>query len=621
MKKFYIRNQTDKFKLITFLFAFLPKAILCFFVYPVCVFSDEVATIAGGAFFAGLDWSEVISHAGYYGSGMTAWMAPLFRMTDNPVIIYRGILIFCTLLQAITAVVAYSLLTEMFKVDSPKWASVIGVICSYLVFSRTTVVFNEHGLLLVTWGIAWILARLHGTVCSRKKKEKALYTALLMLVCSYAMTLHMRASTYWIALAVTVLLYAWIYKRCLVSVPTVLAVGGMGYVLSGCFVDFIKSKIWLLEAGEAIRNGQVSLGGGWRALLNPHNWKAWLNIIVGQVHTLSVVTGGLCILFLIVFACVLWERLVKRGKYVLGEENRTEEYAVLLILFFGAAAAMTILAQSLSWLGGSMEAVDIGYGNNVYGTKAYGYLRYFGVYCGPLFLVGLVYLYQKREWILKYFNAAFVVLILVEIYWQRFIVPYIVPSEQIGAAEYYCPFSLNDLSEGITWESVFPASVILFVLFIAAWISLKHNKTWIPIVLSGAVLVHVYFFIGIVLERNWANEYYDIYGNVYEIIKGAEKEGELPRMIYAENAWEITNHEYFYEYQMLLNRYQIIPDRPPEDCEEAIAFTNGVYEEEGYREWTKAGYEYAVVNEYIVMFVKGEELQKAFEASGVMLSQ
>ena len=76
-----------------FLVAWIPRVILCMQTVPVRTLSDELATISGAAYFAGLDWSAVISNAGYYGSGFSALFAPLFLLTDNPFVIYKGMLI------------------------------------------------------------------------------------------------------------------------------------------------------------------------------------------------------------------------------------------------------------------------------------------------------------------------------------------------------------------------------------------------------------------------------------------------------------------------------------------------------------------------------------------------
>lgn len=608
-------KKADIYKWIALAAVLIPRLVLCLFSYPVCVFSDEVATISGGAFFAGLDWSAVVSHAGYYGSGMTAWTALLFRATDDPVLLYRGILIFCTLIQAAVVWIAYWLLTDYLGLRSKKAACLISVVCAYFVFTRANVVFNEHGLVVITWVTAWILAKLD--INSDDRKKRAGFTLLLMLVLSYAMSLHTRALTYWLALGVLLLIYFWIYRRWLVSVPLCIAGGGAGYFLSQLYISYIRGQIWRLEPGESIVNSEIAIGSAWKELLDIHNWKAWLNIIMGQIHTVGIITGGLFLVFLLMFLSILGKRIRFPGKY--REEAAADKKAVPLIVFFGAAAAATIAAQSLMWLESSIQVVNAGADNNLYGSKAYGYLRYFGVYCGPLLMIGFFYLYEKRERVLGFFKWGLAALSILEIYWAVCIFPYIAHTSQIGVAEYYCALSLDDLKNGVTPRTLIPASVIMALIFFLSWFYVKKKQVWIAAAAVGGVLIHTYFFFGIVLEKGWADGYYEAYGNVYDIIKAAEAHTELPKRIYAENTWDITNHQYYYEYQMLLNRYEIIPEHPPEGLQDAVAFSNNTYSENNFAEWTEKGYAYAQISEYVMLFVKGEELQDAFEKSGIDL--
>lgn len=609
------KSFRDIYKWTALAAVLVPRIILCILSYPVCVFSDEVATISGGAFFAGLDWSGVVSHAGYYGTGMTAWTAPLFRITDDPVLLYRGILIFCTFIQSAVVLIAYWLLNNYLKISSQRAACLISVVCAYFVFTRANVVFNEHGLTVITWVTAWILAKLD--INSENRRKKAGFTLLLILTFSYAMSLHTRALTYWLALGVLLLGYFWIYRKWLVSMPLCIAGGAAGYLLSQLYASFIRNRIWRLDQGESVINSEIAIGSVWKELLDFHNWKAWLNIIMGQLHTVGIVTGGLFLIFLLMFLSFLGKRLLFPGKY--REESSTDKKAVPLLLFFGTAAAATIAAQSLLWLDSSIQVVNAGADNNLYGSKAYGYLRYFGVYCGPLLMIGFYYLYAMRERVLVFFKWGLAALGILEVYWYVCIFPYIARTSQIGVAEYYCAFSLDDLKNGVTPRTLIPASVVMFLVFFISWISLKRKKGWIAIASVGVLLVHTYFFFGIVMEKGWSDGYYEAYGNVYGIIKEAENYVELPRQIYAENTWDITNHQYYYEYQMLLNRYEIIPERPPEELAEAVAFSNNTYSEDHFADWTQRGYAYAQISEYVMLFVKGEELQTAFERAGVSL--
>jgi len=159
-------------KAIVFLLALLPRLIFSLQACPVRILSDEVATMSGGAFFAGLDWSRVISHAGYYGVGFSLFTAPFFVLTDNPFIIYRGISVTCAVLQAATAPVCFHLMETYFDVKDVKLKYLLSFSASFMVATRATVIYNEHIMIFLTWVLVWILLKLHSCVEDRLHEEE-----------------------------------------------------------------------------------------------------------------------------------------------------------------------------------------------------------------------------------------------------------------------------------------------------------------------------------------------------------------------------------------------------------------------------------------------------------------
>lgn len=155
------KNKNIEEYWLVFILAVLPKIILALQAFPLKTFSDEVATIASAASLAGYDWSAVVSHAGYYGAGFFWIFAPVFRVTDNPVIIYRVILIGCSLVQACIAPICYYLMNQYFHISDKRYGFIGSIACSYLVMTRATLLFNEHILVLLIWVIALLLLKIH----------------------------------------------------------------------------------------------------------------------------------------------------------------------------------------------------------------------------------------------------------------------------------------------------------------------------------------------------------------------------------------------------------------------------------------------------------------------------
>lgn len=610
-------------KMIILLASFVPRAVLCFFAEPVAAVSDEVATIAGGAYWAGLDWSAVVSHAGYYGTGMTALTSVFFKITDDPRIIYILITLFCTLLQSITSIIAYDILKNIFKIQNNIFNCAAAIVSSYCVMTTSTIVFNEHGLILISWLIAWLLLKLNECVQSNSKKKKAVYTVILMLILAYGLTLHTRTILLWIALGITVTFYGWTYRKLLVSAPALIITGTVGYVTAKFYVHYMQEALWLVNSGGAsaeagLRNAEVTgILPSIRLLLSPQSWQAWFNIIFGQLHTIAVFTGGVFIAFIVVFLHFIWRKLCKKN--LDDDKEKIERKMMPVVVFFAVCIAATIAGQSLTWLQGSVDVIKSGFDNDLYSTKAYGYLRYFGPYCGPIFLMGVVYLFYWKKKIFNYKIPIIISLIFLEFYWLVCIVPYIYRTTQVGALEFYFPYSMQGLTDPIGLRTILPASAVLLISVILMIVWIKKEKIIKILIWTGILFIYTYFYIGITWNLEFVEQNKVLAQNSYELVKKVEDEIELPYEIYVDDSWKKADHNNYYMYQILLNRYKIIPEIPKDSLEEAVLFTNDTYTEDNYEKWKSKGYKYYRVGEYELLLVKGTKLQQQFEKAGVDL--
>lgn len=602
-----------KLQILTFCVAFLPKAVLCFFALPVGTLSDEVATMSSAAYLAGYDWSAVVSHAGYYGQGFTWLFSPIFMITDNPFIIYRSILLICTLVQSLPSLICYHILENYFNVKDKKIVCLISIACSYMVVTRGMVMFNEHPMILLSWVFALVILKLY-----KAKKNQARYFIYLGLLILYGLTVHARSITYFIALMIMLLFMSLIYRKSYRWLAYAAFGGGLAYIGSKCIVSIVQKSIWLAEEGETLRNAEInwSLKEQIMQLFNPENWQAWLNIVLGQINTITICTGG--VLVLVVFIC--WKLLcgvVKdRKSFVQTEPNDLMICALPLLIFFVSCIGITIFGQSLSWLKGASEAISQGFDNNNYATKAFGYVRYFGPYVGPVFMIVLVYLYKKREDALKLFKYGLGALIILQIYWNACVVPYIYHSEHPGAVEAYFPFSFYNVDKPMRLLAILPASVVVILIFTIIWGCVKHNKIKMAYFILSVVLIYQYLFNGIEWDLRFEKVFYSYADSGYELINSIKEEVQLPKTIYAVDSRGMEDHQTYYEYQFMLNRYTIIPEKPPEDLAEAVLLIN--YPPKLYQ-WVLEGYMFASLDNDEFVLVKGQKLQQQFINAGVEL--
>lgn len=613
-----LMNQIKRMELgclIALIISIVPRIIMTLRAVPFRTISDETATIAGSAYLAGLDWSAVVSHAGYYGSGFTILLFPIFKMTDNPFIIYRVILVAACIFQGFIAWISYYLLKHYFKVKEKWFLCLSSIACSYMVVTRTSVVFNEHMLIFNAWLIALLLCKLNEF--HNDKKKKAIFTVLLFVVLSYSLLLHTRAITLWFSLALVIGIVYLIEKRMLLSLPILVGCGGLGFLLSTIYIKRVQSRIWLAGESGNLRNATVHLGGGYDFTLI-ETWKAWLGIIFGQTNTIIFITGGLALIFLIrAFSITIDYFKTKKVDYRVRKEvlkqnemqmeSSLRSYTVILFLYFLFCIAATIFAQSFIWLQGATEAVQDGVGTGLYGVKAFTYIRYFGPYTGPIFMTGIAALYhkkiRKREILLTVLSG-----IIMQITWFVFDYPYIYNNSK--ANEPFVPLSLFQHGGETTWSTYLPASILLLILIGIFMISYFQNKKYMVISL---ILVFLFF------QNGYATKY-DISiakKNLkradagYELVQKEEGKIDLPNVLYVKDSTNKTDHQIFYLYQFLLNRYQIIPELPKTEIETAIVFSNSS-KETGLLD---CGYEMAKLDKNEYLYAKGDLLIKLKNSS------
>ena len=92
----------------------------------------------------GWDWSGMIIKPLYYGYGFISFLIPLFALIDDGILLYRIIVVFMILAQALIAPCACYIIRRFFKIKDSKITFLISVSCSYMVTQRAVYVYNEY---------------------------------------------------------------------------------------------------------------------------------------------------------------------------------------------------------------------------------------------------------------------------------------------------------------------------------------------------------------------------------------------------------------------------------------------------------------------------------------------
>lgn len=603
-KKQQVKKGLEYFKV--FLCAFIPRVVISIQAEPLRTLSDELSTLNAGAMAAGLDWNAVVSKAGYYGYGISFLMGIVFKISSNPIVIYRTCLAFAGVLQSLTAVIAYYLLEKVMEVEKV-FAGLMAVAVSFMVVTRTTVFYNEHGLILATWLLILIMVKL---VCVKPedKKSQVIWTIMLSLCLGFTLMLHTRAILYILVCVFTIVWYWFLYKKCLISIP-VFAIGTVGMVeISKAFTKIYQNRMW--GTGAKIPNSSVNLHGVSISMFEKkETWEACLSIIFGQINTALIVSCGLLMLAFVTWIYFAYKAVFQRIKFRNVDDTLLSTQIIVLIgTFCFSGMAATIVGQSLSWLNSVILAMQCGTGKNVYAIKALTYVRYMGPFLGGAVLVAFLGLYFKKEEFKNLYKWTVGFLVFLQGIWITFILPYCYAC--LNATEAYRCYSFAKVGE--SGVRVFlPATAVLAIISLVMLVLLKKDNIRGIIIISMVIFVYQYCYNGYCdLTVQQQNQSYT--NASVKLIQNIRKDGVeiLPKDIYVVDEEVKDDHQMYYQYQFYFNNHHIIPEYPVKEKKEAILFTNSC---DIKNQNIKKKYFCVQLDENEYLWVHGNELWKKLE--------
>lgn len=342
--------------------------------------ADEVYTLSGGAFFAGYDWSSYMSVHKFYNFGYTMLLSPLFRIINDPVMLYRSLLFVNVVLEGLAIVVAYRVLRVQLGLNNTKSIAIaLASACSSLILQFHTYVYNEMPLALLVWLSFAILLRLIDT----KGKEKVLLSVLLGLFVGYTYIIHSRCVILFVAVAVLLISYLLVYRKWLCNpVATGVTFGAVIYG-SRRLIDYVQVHLYRIGLSENMNNSveDVVTGGTGSRYENFKSLTGIFKLIkqfLSLAGAMNIALGGLLLILTIValYAVFRYHKDYQKDKagkqmFVMGVFS--------FISFWGIVACIAIIGA-----------------NNGF-ARFLAYSRYFTPFIGPFLLFAFVMLLKNRH--------------------------------------------------------------------------------------------------------------------------------------------------------------------------------------------------------------------------------
>ena len=585
--------------IISTLLGVVPKIILiCCFAYPLCVTGDELFLFYLPAKLAGLDWSSSMDSYRYYGYGFNILMTPLFYYIDDPVKLYRSILIILAVLQGVIPIICCGLLRYFFHVDNLKQITVISITCSYMVGVSCCFMYNEHVYIIAVWICFLLLAKLFGL---KYRKERVFYSVLLSVSMIFALTIHQRAVTLLLAyifLNVYTLIF---YRKRVGYVSIVCALYGAGYLLHRRIMawnnDFLVGNI--KKAGEEIQNTEVSIPAI-NSLKDCEYLRAVIRIAFSQINALNFRTLGLG-LFVFVLGVYITYILLKK---------RNMQWNPIIIIFgvFGVCCIlMTILGQAFSW-GWGVKRAYINNDAHDDGLRALSYTRYFFPYVPPVLLAVFAFARENVDEIKKLFKYNVILSITLCEIWIKDVVPLAQNrSTALETAALALAFRFGYVTESISGSDYLRSSFLLIIAIVVICACFKHKKMNTVLICLCIMTLYCYGFSAICNHSKKEQINYSYADASYELFR--EVDFSDYKVYVQQKSMPITGQGTLYEIQFLNPKMELYKGIPQN--EEAAVYL--CFDEKPKEELINCGYFFYRLDENEFIYVKGEECQNRVE--------
>lgn len=590
--------KSKKYIWIAFLVAFLPRMLFLYRTHTMSISGDEIFSMWPAAKLAGYHWEGVMESYRYYGYGYSVLFVPLMMLIKNPVVLYRCMVFLMILAQSVIAPISCHLMKAYLKIDDERVLCLSGIACSYLVAVRAVYTYPEFIYVLTVWLSVWVLLKL----IYAEGRTKIIYTAVLFILLTYGLTVHSRGVALWAALAGVILFYFWVYRKSIVSIPTCVILGGVGYIASKKGIEILLDYLGNGQISQ-VSNTSVKISAGMFDILrDPGSWTAWLNIIMGQLNEALINTVGIAAAVVIILSALLWKAARRKKEIVNNQEVDYRPYVVAGI-FCLLAVVITIGGQSVTWLLGVLSAMR-GEGEDAF--RAFTYFRYYGAYTGPLLMLGIGYCAKQTDMIEWVKGKALLTVGLLQGYWVLCILPLIYYYN--GCVWSYAPYSFTKgFWDEIGLRSYLPGTLVIIAVSLLSYYLCYKKKYKGILAILCVILVYSYAYNAVCHEGDRGEINCQYVKEGCELAEYLQDEKEYEGIIYVENtSVPLTGQSVASLYQFNLLDARVVADIPGDE-DEAVFFC---YYPEEHGELMEEGYSLVQISDRTYAYIKGKHVQE-----------
>lgn len=312
------KNQKLFCSALIYILILMASAIYRIKVLNTPYFTDEIGYWAAGAWFAGVDWSPVMSKLPYYGYGYGLFLTPLFSMIkDSSGMFYAAVLLNAFFLTG-TFLCIYRIMCILYNKNHQALMFVAFASCMYtynIVYAHITM--SE---ICLTFFTALMILRF----CIFCKKPTFVNNMLWTIMLAALIMIHLRTLTYLIIGIAFWLFIIFRKKQNWKTIVFAFLLTALMCVMVFLIKDYIVDNLYTSVSVGTHLSGNDSIVGRLSILKNIFHidwWKNFFTSIIGKTFYLCVST-----FFLIpvaVYTCI---------KKALNDEQRLEHSYMLVML-------------------------------------------------------------------------------------------------------------------------------------------------------------------------------------------------------------------------------------------------------------------------------------------------
>ena len=497
------KKLSDKrYEIIIMITCFLSHIFFGLFFKTLSSLPTEMASLAMGEYLAGNNWSELLKSTDYYGTGFYILFAPACFFIKSPFWLHQFILSMVVLIECIPPVLCYKMMRKHFGIKDKKLSMITALTLSFFDVVTTVMAINEHPLKLTLWIILYIMMELTD---NKDKKKRNIYSCMIALLSSYAISIHARAIGLLIMVGMVIMVYFLLYKEWIVNKVYYGVTLALSFLAVNLYVKNITSLLWGRSGSSELRNSNGTLLKIFqqaRSVFTKRGITGMLNTIFSQIFTANVYTLGSFLIFLVIFIIVLESSIKNR---INRKKTDTLHKRFFVISFFCMVASLcTILANAIINIEAAIIYIDRGEG-----AKFYIYLRYFFFYLTPMLMCTVCYMNDNWKKIFKYRMHMLVGYCHIVFYFFAFILPTTItkPSLKFDAFYHFAPFTLRKYQEYVTPGHLLAVAVLPVIMYLVYSFLLKKNwkrcMVWVLLLLFAYEYIYNIFVLSFnYMKRN-----------------------------------------------------------------------------------------------------------------------